>query len=250
MRRHAGGNLAGDKFESAPRRFVIEQDAARGVHLVRLAIIPRQIEAGHLADAVRRARMEAGPLVLRRLFGLSEHLARPGEIEAALRRQVLHGRQQVVGAVDVGVERGEFVVERIADEALRGQVVALVGLHLSHRLMDAGVALERGGMQLDARSDGMNTRQPVLGVLQGHAAHDAVDVVSFLQQQFGEVGAVLAGNPGDQRASSCHKLTMVSGRELSAVSFQQSAMASGWGRSIRVKNRMLTHGGSVAGLRL
>jgi len=97
--------------------------------------------------------MKAGDLVLRRFLGQAEHLARSGEIETAFGRQRSDRRQQKMGAVDVDVQSGEFVVERVADEALGRQVVALVRLHLVDHPVDAGEALERCGVELQAGKD-------------------------------------------------------------------------------------------------
>ena len=43
-----------------------------------------------------------------------------------------------------------------------------------------------------------NAPHAMIGILHGHAADDAVDLVAFFQQQFGQVGAVLPGDAGDQ----------------------------------------------------
>ena len=40
-----------------------------------------------------------------------------------------------------------------------------------------------------------------VGIEQGSPALDAVDLITFGQQQFSQVGAVLAGDAGDERAS-------------------------------------------------
>src|SRR5262249_35037889 len=121
------------------------------------------------------ARMEPGPLILRRFLSLAEHFARPGEVESASGRQVLHRREQVMGTVDVCVERREFVVERIADKALRGQMVTLVRVHLGDYLVDAGIALERGGVQGDLRPERVQAGEPVFGILKRNPADDTVD---------------------------------------------------------------------------
>ena len=92
--RHTGGDLARHEFVTAPRRLVVEQNAAGGVHAIGFAVIPRQIESRYLADAIAGAGMKSRPLVLRHFFGLAEHFARAREIEPAIRRQVLQHRQQ------------------------------------------------------------------------------------------------------------------------------------------------------------
>ncbi len=86
--------------------------------------------------------MEPGVLVLGRLFGVAEHLARTRKVKAAIVGQVLQRRQQIMRPVDIGVQRRELVVERVADEALRRQVVALIRPHVVDHLVDAGVTFK------------------------------------------------------------------------------------------------------------
>jgi hypothetical protein len=57
---------------------------------------------------------------LRDFFGVAEHFAGAGKVEAALGRAVFDGGEHVVGAVDVGVDGGELVLEGVGDEALGG----------------------------------------------------------------------------------------------------------------------------------
>src|SRR5215475_5619130 len=97
--------------------------------------------------------MEARGLGLRHLFRHAEHLARSSEIEARDGRERLESRQEEMRAIDVGVQRGELVVEGVADETLRRQVVALVGLDLVDYAVDAGIAFERCRMKFELRPD-------------------------------------------------------------------------------------------------
>jgi hypothetical protein len=145
---HAGGDFAGHELESAAGRFVVEEDAAGGVHSVRLAVIAGEVKAGDFADAVGGAGLKAGEFVLRDLVDLAEHFAGAGEIEAALGARSPERGEHEMGAVDVGVQGGELVVEGVADEALRGEVVAFVGLHAGDGFVHAGVALDRAGLQV------------------------------------------------------------------------------------------------------
>ena len=87
--------------------------------------------------------------------------------------------------------------------ALRAEVVDLVGLEFveqldqRHRIGQVAVVQNKpgaGDMRIvvevvDAR-----------GVEAGGAADDAMDFVAFFQQQFGEIGAVLTGDAGDECA--------------------------------------------------
>src|SRR5260370_34707494 len=100
-------------------------------------------------------------------------------------------------------------------------MVAVGGLPLGDHLVDAGVALERGRVQRNLPVNRVQAGQPVLGVFERHPADYAVDRVSFLQQQLGEVGTILFRDAGDQRAPGGHVAAIGSnlwgGLQLSAV---------------------------------
>ena len=83
---------------------MVKQDAAGAVHSISLSVVSSQIKACHLADPIRRSGMETGKFRLGHFLRLTKHLARSGEIEAALRHQIPERRQQVMGAVDVGIQ--------------------------------------------------------------------------------------------------------------------------------------------------
>ena len=72
---HRVGDLASDELKAAARALVVEEDARRAVHVVRLAVVHGDVVAVHLGHAVRRARVERGDLRLRNLEHLAEHLA-------------------------------------------------------------------------------------------------------------------------------------------------------------------------------
>src|SRR4051794_9781961 len=105
---------------------MIKKDAVATVHAVGFAIVQRQVEAGHFADAIRAAGMKGSRLLLRRLTHFPEHFARPGEIEFAFGLQVSQRFEQVMRTVYIDVHRGEAVTETLGDKALRGQMVALL----------------------------------------------------------------------------------------------------------------------------
>src|SRR6185503_14252184 len=63
--RDGGSDLTRDKFEAAARSFMIEENAPGAEHLVSLAVIPVQHEAGDFADAIRRARIKRRAFALR-----------------------------------------------------------------------------------------------------------------------------------------------------------------------------------------
>ena len=88
-----------------------------------------------------------------------------------------------MGAVDVGLQGGELVVKRVADKALRRQMIAFIRFDSPHDVVDAGETLERAGMQMDAVPDVLDSLQPVPGIFQGDTPDQAVDFVALGHQQ-------------------------------------------------------------------
>ena len=144
---------------------------------VSLPIVPREVETRDLADAVSRTRVEPRGLDLGSLGHFAEHLAGSGEIETAMWRGILDRGKHEMRTVDIAVQGGELVVERVTDEALCREMITLVGLHPAHNLMQARKALERTGVQHDLVPDGRKAQQSVLVILQGDAPHNAMDFV-------------------------------------------------------------------------
>src|SRR5439155_15501515 len=75
-------DLARHELAAAPRRFVIEQDAAAAIHAIALAVIHSDEMAVHFRDPIRAAWIERRRLALRRFLDFPEHLAAAGLIEA------------------------------------------------------------------------------------------------------------------------------------------------------------------------
>ena len=122
-------------------------------------------------------------------------------IVTGLQARFADGFQQPdgAGAGDVGGVFG--AIEADADVALRGKVVDFVRLDFS----------QQSGQGAGVRQIAIMQNQPVFrrmrigingiqasGVEGAGAADEAVDFVAFGQQQFREVGAVLAGDAGDE----------------------------------------------------
>jgi hypothetical protein len=177
---------------------VVEEDAGDAEHLVGLAVVAREVEAGDLADAVGRARVEARRLRLRHLRHLAEHLRRPGEVEAAPGLKLAQRGEYEVRAVDVRVHRREAVGERLADERLRREVVALVELLAAEDVEDGGVRFQARRVHVDAVEQVLDAREAAPGVFERDAADEGVNLVAEVQKVFGEVAPVLAGDACDQ----------------------------------------------------
>src|SRR5947209_3038805 len=165
-RGHSGCDFTGYELITTAGGFVIEQDSAHGIQAVGFAVIPGQVKPRYLADSVGRAGVEAGLFSLRNLLDFAEHFARSGEIETALGSCLLDRGKQVMRAIDIRVQGGKLVVERVADEALGRQMVTLVRLDTADDLVQTGKALEGAGMQNQPVAYVRNPAQPVTRIFQ------------------------------------------------------------------------------------
>ena len=85
--------------------------------------------------------------------------------------------------------------------ALGDEVVEFVGLHLLEDADQAGGVGQVAVVEDEAPVGGMRILVEMVdavGVEQRAAALDTVDFVAFLQQEFGEIATVLAGDAGDE----------------------------------------------------
>jgi hypothetical protein len=83
-----------------------------------------------------------------------------------------------VRAADVGVHRREAVGERLGDERLRGEVVALVEVVAREDVEDRGVGLEARRVERDAVEQMADAREAARGVFERDAPDEAVNLVA------------------------------------------------------------------------
>ena len=167
------------------------------VQAVRFAVVDRDVVAVRLGHAVRRAGVERRLLVLRRLADLAEHLARRRLVEARLRAGLAH-RLEHPGDADAGeLGRQRRLDPRHRDERHRGEVVDLVRPAGAHRVDQRALVEQVALVQRDPVAQVLDALEP----LGRGAAHHPVHLVALLEQQLGQVRAVLARDPGDQRAA-------------------------------------------------
>ena len=187
---------------ASPRQFVVEQDPVRCEYAVTLPVIPRHPVCKDLGSRVRAARLEGGDLALRR-GRAAEHLTGRCLVEAGLDPALADRLQYADRAQSSNVRSVFGHVEAHAHVRLRRQVIDLLRLDA----VDQFQHISRGGnipiMQMQVR--------PVLHMRIFIDMIDAVRVecagtpdgamhfVAFAQQQLRQVGAVLTGDPGDQR---------------------------------------------------
>ena len=175
---------------------MVEEDAADGVEAVGLAVVHRDPVPVDLGDAVGRARIEGGGLPLGRLGHLAEHLRARRLVEPGLR----------VGQADGLEDPGDAEGRELAGQDRLGPRGGHVGLGRQVVDLVRPGLLQGHGQRMLVEQVGRHDRQPVgevvdpLAAVVAGPADDAEDLVVLGQQQFGQVGPVLAGDPGDQRA--------------------------------------------------
>jgi hypothetical protein len=84
---------------------------------------------------------------------------------------------------------------------LRPQIVDFIRLQIIEQLHHLHRVREIAVMQEQARAIHMRILVDVVdaaGVEAGGAADDAMNLIAFFQQQFGQIGTVLAGDAGDE----------------------------------------------------
>ncbi len=123
-------------------------------------------------------------------------------------------------AINIGIQRRKFVVEGVAYKALGRQMVTLVGPHLGKNLIDARETLQRSGVQLNSVQETGEPHQPVGGILQRNAPHQAVNFITLGEQQFGKVGTILPRDPGDQGFALAHKVIQCTSWVCEEVEYQ------------------------------
>ena len=187
------GDLARDELQPPSRALVVEENTGHRVHAEALAIVDGDPVAVDLRHAVRTSRIERRRLPLRRLDHLPEHLARAGLIESGIRRSLLRRLEHPCDTESGELAGQDGLCPRRTDEALRREIVDLVGLMLPHRV-DERMLVEQ------VRGDELHVIHNVGDALEcGRRAspNHADDAVALVEQQLGQVGPVLSGDPRD-----------------------------------------------------
>src|SRR5438105_3316001 len=87
---------------------------------------------------------------------------------------------------------GELIFEGVTHKTLGRQMINLVRSHPCNSLVETGITLQRGGMELNSVQQVANPPQPIFGVFNGHAANDSVNLVSFIKEKLSQVASILA----------------------------------------------------------
>ena len=199
----AASDLAGDECLAAEGRLVVEEDAVAGVDAVGFAVVDADPVGIHFCYGVRRTRVERSGLLLGGLLDEAVELAGAGLVELCFlfEAEDADGFEEAEGAQGVGVGGVLWLFEGDLDVGLGAEVVDLVGLDLLDDL-DEGRGV--GEVAVVEKEFGMGLVGVFVdvidasGVEEGGAALDAVDLVAFGEEEFGEIGSVLSGNSGDE----------------------------------------------------
>ena len=192
------GDLAGDEGLATALALVVEEDAVAAEHAVGVAVLLDDPEAVLLGDGIGAEGVEGGVLVLGHFLDLAVELGGGGLVDLAAigEAHLADGLDDAEHAngINIGGELGG--VKADLHVALGGEVVDLRGAHVGddaddgHGVAEVGVVEVEVGAALEVGD--------ALAVIDGGAADDAVDVVAFVEEEFGEVGAVLAGHARDE----------------------------------------------------
>src|SRR5258708_14563010 len=196
-------DLARDEGIATDRGFVIEKYPVAGEHAIGLPVIHGNPVGVQLRGAVGRARVEGRGFLLRDFLDLAIEFRSRGLIEPRLgaHTQDANGFENPQGAERVGVRCVFGLLEGHCDMALRGEVIDLVRLRFLYYMYQGARIRQVSVMQNEIAIGYMRILiemvDPV-GIEQRGTALDAMDDVAFAQQKLREVGAVLAGDTGDQ----------------------------------------------------
>ena len=192
------GNLARDEGLATALALVVEEDAVAAEHAVGVAVLLDNPEAVLLGDGVGAEGVEGGVLVLGYFLDLAVELGGGGLVDLAAigEAYLADGLDDAEDAngINIGGELGG--VKADLHVALGGEVVDLRGAHVGddaddgHGVAEVGVVEVEVGTPLEVGD--------ALAVIDGGSADDAVDVVAFVEEEFGEVGAVLARDARDE----------------------------------------------------
>ena len=190
----AVGDLASDEFEASSWAFMIEEDSGTRVHVVALAIIHGDPMPVELGDAVRTAWVERRGLVLRNFNDLAKHFGRTGLVEADVVIGQTDRVEQSSDAECGGFAGQDGLSEGSLNKRLRGEVVDLVGLVVSHDVDHRNLVKEVAGDEFEVVLEVADS----LKVQRGTASNHSDDVVTLGQKEFGQVGAVLSSDSCDE----------------------------------------------------
>ena len=187
---------------------MIKEDAAGGMQPVALPVVDGDPMGVELRHTVGRPRIERGRLPLRRFHDLAIHLGTRGLVEPDLTAdgvlKVTNRLQQPERAHGSDVRGVRRLVEAHAHVALRRKVVDLRRPNLADQTGETVAIGHVAMMQHERPVHVVDVMVEMLDPLRAESArstHETMHLVPLVEEEFGKVRAILAGNPGDQRSS-------------------------------------------------
>ncbi|CAM2156807.1 hypothetical protein PT2222_30148 [Paraburkholderia tropica] len=214
-------DLARHEFAAAQRRFVIEENAAGREDVIGLAVIHGRPVREQLGDAIRAARIEGRILALRHGLNLAEHFGRRRLVVARARIHHANRFEQIERA-DAGDFGGrDRLIERHAHEALRREIVDLARLRAFEQTHGRARIGEIVLDEFERRMIGDAEFVHAPEIDRTGAPVSADHLIALVEQQFGQIRAVLAGYAGDDRfASFVHVCTFEVANVETETAFQ------------------------------
>jgi hypothetical protein len=182
---------------------VIEEDAVAGVEAVGFAVIDDDPVGVEFGDGVGAARVEGGGFLLWGFLDEAVEFGGGGLVESGflLEAEDADGFEEAEGTdgVDVG---GVFrAFEADGDVAHGSEVIDFVWLGFLDDADEVAGVAEVAVMEVEAWIIAVGVLVEVIdsgGIEEAGASFDAVDGVAFFEEEFGEVGTVLAGDSSDE----------------------------------------------------
>ena len=194
------GDLPGHEGLSAAGGFVVEEDAVGGKEVVRVPVVADDVVCVNLGGGVRALWLERGRLALggRRR---TEHLAGGGLVEAGLDSRLPDRLKEPDCSETRHVPGVLRHVKTHTDMALGAQVVNLIRPDLLEEVGKLSGNGEVAVVEVDPRLRVMEILVEVVDPFRVEGAgpaDEAVDLIALAEQEFRQVGAVLAGDAGNQ----------------------------------------------------
>ena len=196
-------DLSGDEVLAPALRLVVEENAVHGKHTIGLPVLLNHPETVLLGNGIGGIGVERCGLPLRDLLHLAEKLggrclinaAGTGKSADADRLQNPQNAQGIHIAGIFGHVKADLHM------GLGRQIVDFIRLYLTDDANQAGGIGQVPVMEFDLPHKVVNAGS----IGNGRPAGDAMDFVALFQKEFGKIGAVLAGNAGDQCFFHCDK---------------------------------------------
>lgn len=200
----SASDFAGDKGFTPDRRFVVEEDAVAGIHIIRFPIIycnPISVQFGARIGrtGIERRCFRLGNFPHQAVQFGSGSLIETGFV---FQTENAYGFQQAQRAQTIHVGGIHRRIEGNLHVTLGREVINFIRLHFLNNADEICGVCQVAVMQYKTPIlgiGGLVEMIDALGVEEGRAPLDAVHFIAFVQQQFGQIGSVLTGDTGDDR---------------------------------------------------